>query len=440
MIIEGDYTDAKVFINDDDDLEENAKEQIQEMVNHKAFQNKVRIMPDTHWGAGAVIGFTMPLGNRVCPNTIGVDIGCGMLSTKVEKSDLSLEKIDKRVRDVVPTGFNKQNDLDYHILNDFPWESTNKKWTDFLRSQQLFFLAQNNGYLDDVIDHNYFQNTCKKIDYDEGTAIASIGTLGGGNHFIEIGEGKNGDWYITIHSGSRGFGYKIAQYWQDRATERRNADNDYDFDRKQLENLARDTFEGGKIGEVIGYLHQMQDTINDPDRNTDLDYLKDKEALGYYKDMILAQMYASENRKLMMKNICDVLNIEIKVQIESVHNFIDFEDGIIRKGATRVHKKEPAIIPLNMADGVLVVEGKGNEDWNKSVCHGAGRVMGRREAKRTLDEDKVQKDMEGVYSSDIPIDEAPDAYKPSDFIKENISETVTIKNHIDPILNIKDND
>ena len=430
--IKGDHTEAKVFT---DELEENAEEQIQEIVNHEAFQNKVRVMPDTHWGAGAVIGFTMPLGNRVCPNTIGVDIGCGMLSAKIEEPYWQLKTMDEKIRDVVPTGFNKHNSPDYHILNDFPWIESTQKSSDFFNN----ILNIELGPFNTEIDHYYFKGVCERVDYNENTAIASMGTLGGGNHFIEIGEDKNDDWWITIHSGSRGFGHSIAQYWQDKATERRNANNEYDFDREKMEQLARDTFEGGKIGEVIHYLKKMQDTAKSTDRNNDLDYLEGQEALGYYKDMVLAQTYASENRKTMMNNICDELDIDIKDQIESVHNFIDFEDGVIRKGATRAHNDERAIIPLNMSDGVLIVEGKGNENWNKSVCHGAGRVIGRREAERTLDEDKVEEDMEGIYSSAIPIDEAPDAYKPSDMIKENIEPSVDIIDHIEPILNIKDN-
>ena len=431
--IEGDYNTAKVMVGDKSCVEENCLSQIEEMINHPAFEGEddVVIQPDTHWGKGAVIGFTMPLKDKICPSTVGVDISCGMLSAKVEKCNMALGNIDEMIRDVVPTGFNKQNDPDYHILNDFPWSEATEKL------EYFYNLIEVDGDFD--ITHNYFKELCDRIDYNENTAIASMGTLGGGNHFIEIGEDKNNDWWITIHSGSRGFGHNIAQYWQDNATERRNADNEYNFDLEKMEQLARDTFEGGKIGEVIHYLKQMQDTAKSTDRNTDLDYLEGQEALGYYKDMVLAQTYASENRKTMMNNICHELDIEIKNQIESVHNFIDFEDGVIRKGATRAHDNERAIIPLNMSDGVLIVEGKGNEDWNKSVCHGAGRVMGRREAERTLDEDKVEEDMKGIYSSAIPIDEAPDAYKPSDMIKENIELSVDIIDHIEPVLNIKDN-
>lgn len=432
--IDGDYNKASIMVGNEDDVEEGCKDQIEEMINHEAFEgdNDVVIQPDTHQGQGAVIGFTMPLKDKICPSTVGVDISCGMLSAKVEKTDMDLEEIDERIRDVVPTGFNKQNDPDYHILNDFPWGKATKKWHDFV----INILEFNDTY--GKIGHNYFQETCEKVEYNENTAIASMGTLGGGNHFIEIGEDNNDDWWITIHSGSRGFGYNIADYHQQKATELRNKDNEYDFDREKMEELARQTFEGGKIGEVIHYLKQMQDTATNTDRNTDLDYLEGQEALGYYKDMVLAQTYASENRKTMMNNICNELDIEIKDRIESVHNFIDFEDGIIRKGATRVHKDEKAIIPLNMSDGTLIVEGKGNEDWNKSVCHGAGRVMSRTRAENVLDKEKAKDQMEGIYTAGIPLDEARDAYKPSDFIVENIEDTAKIINNIEPVLNVKD--
>jgi tRNA-splicing ligase RtcB len=254
--IRGEHTDAIVFLPEEK-IEEDCYNQIQEMVNHPAFQNKVRIMPDCHWGAGAVIGFTMPLNNRVCPNTIGVDEGCGMLSVKLDNLDFDITneedllKIDELVRDAIPMGRNVHNDGAYHVKNDFPWNTFAAKWKNFATN-----------HLDDTIelgeyhpnkfepDIEYFENLCRKVNYDRNRAISSVGTLGGGNHFIEFGTDSNNNVWITIHSGSRGLGKAITEHHQNRATQLRTAEKS----RKTLQNLPDDH---------LKYIKFNPDSIND---------------------------------------------------------------------------------------------------------------------------------------------------------------------------------
>lgn len=475
--IEGDHNNASVKLPENQ-IEEECRDQIQEMVNHRAFNgdNDIAVMPDTHWGSGAVIGFTMPLKNRVCPNTIGVDIGCGMYAANLgEHDNLDLETLDTEIRDKVPMGFDVHNRQSYHFKNDFPWQKCREKAEQFNQNSEL-------PDVDTEYGMSYFKNLLEKIGYETGRTINSMGTLGGGNHFIEIGESQEtGDTWCIIHSGSRGVGARIAEYWQNRATEIRNIQSIRDymkvltrqivdgentdltqyikFDRENSDEEILDWLNGAKgesykkkeeikedfEGEAIETVHERLrglQVTDGGDRNTDLDYLEGEEATGYIKDMIFAQTYASESRQEMMDAVAETVveNIEKGDSfeaIESVHNYIDFTDQTIRKGACSAHVGEKIVIPFNMEYGTLIAEGKGKENWNGSAPHGAGRAMSRTEAKNKYSKEDMENQTEGVYMSKNPVDETPKAYKKPEMVEKAIGETAEVIDRIKPVLSIK---
>lgn len=356
--INGKYTTATVM-SDTGDPE--SIRQITQMVNSPSISNPVVIMPDFHAGKGSVVGFTMKAGEYICPNIVGVDIGCGMLMAEIDEPKFSHEEIDFLVRKAIPTGFNT------HQRN----VASSNRWT--------------NGQL----------KLCDTVGMDKGRFQNSIGTLGGGNHFIEFGM-YNDKWIVTIHSGSRNFGKVVAEYYQALAV----------------------TYSKGK-----------EDVTNG------LEYLPFDD---YIEGMYLAQKYAGQNRNTMLELLTGALGVSIKSSIESVHNFIG-DDGYIRKGATNADVDSPIILPFNRRDGIWVMIGKGNDGWNNSAPHGAGRVMSRGEAKRKLGASEVKIDLDnaGVFSSYDPLDEAPDAYKTPEEIQRYINETADFLYAVKPIINIK---
>lgn len=451
--IVGETTTATVMTSE---FDANCGEQIEEMANHPAFANQVAIMPDCHYGAGAVIGFTMPIGDRVVPNTVGVDIGCGMFGLNLGKplylengGDDAFEQLDAEIREAVPMGRSvfDYEEQDYHIVNDFPWETCDEKLETFAESHGIE--PDFDGYGKD-----YFLSTCRKVGYDESRAINSIGTLGGGNHFIEIAKSsKHGDYWVIVHSGSRGIGLKIAKYWQEKATNRTTARknlSDVPEEHRQYlkENwkpdadAIRNDFEGEAIQRKFDALSGVIQEYgpNADDRNTDLDWLEGEEAVGYFIDMIFAQTYASESRKQMAHAVADVLEVDPLDSIESVHNYVDFEDATVRKGATRAHDGERLIIPYNMRDGTIVCRGKGNAEWNHSAPHGAGRRMSRTQAFDELSVDDFKEEMDDIFSTSVSedtLDEAPMAYKETAVIEDVIDETANIIDRLEPVHNMK---
>lgn len=436
----------------DDNLEGGVIDQIQTMIDHEAFQNGVAIMPDTHVGSGAVIGFTMPLGDRVVPNTIGVDIGCGMYAVNfgnVAADRDTLEWWDREIRDKVPMGFNVRDGSDYHLINDFPWKKAHEKVRNF--EDQYGGMRSDVWRLEPEFAADYFKDLCDRVGYDMTRAIDSVGTLGGGNHFIELGHSEKTGLWAIIHSGSRGLGLHVAQHHQERAAQLRSAEK---FDKSVLseghqeyanaelkphaEKIRKD-FEGTSIGGVFDRISQArQEAVEAFD--DDLAYLEGEEAHQYFVDMIFAQMYASQSRKLMMSKVAEVIGATPRKEVESVHNFIDFEDLTIRKGATSAHSGEIAVVPFNMKDGTLLVEGKGNNDWNNSAPHGAGRVMSRTQAYDDLSVEDFKEKMSNVVSSSVSeetLDEAPGAYKSADLIGSAITPTAEVVDQIKPVLNLK---
>lgn len=372
----GDHTRAEVFL-DESDLEDLTAEQIQEMVDHEAFTQPIRVMPDCHPGAGCVIGFTMALDDKVVPNVVGVDIGCGMLAIELDqKPDFSKTEIDQRIRDTIPMGWHSHDDQQYHIGNDFPWEETTTK---IERLQES--LAEEFAF--EEYDLDYFKALCEKAGVNLNKAINQMGTLGGGNHFIEVAESEQtGEWWIVFHS---------EQYLE-------------------------------------------------ANRNTKLDYLEGEPAHGYLIDMAFCQTYAWENRRYMGHLVADALGVGIADRIHSPHNLIDFEDLVIRKGATRAHDGERLVVPYNMGEGSIILRGTGNEAWNRSAPHGAGRDGSRTWARETFSLDEFETAMEGVYSTSVSedtLDESPMSYKDPDIVESRIDETGEIIDRLYPVINCK---
>lgn len=431
---------------DEEVVEEGRLAQIEALIDHEAFDGPVRIMPDAHRGKGSVIGFTMPLGDRVVPNVVGVDIGCGMEAARLGP-DLPVEgdKLDEAIRARVPMGFGPDGlqapDRGYyHVKNDFPWETVNETLEAFVESAAGGYVGEMRTFLEEGgYDIDYFKELCAERAgrassyFDTKTAISSVGTLGVGNHFVEIGRStETGEYWVVVHSGSRGLGANTASYWQERAHRLRDGradrarehlsqypDRYLNFDRESVSD--RDLLEwltGGKGRDFVNYEalkaeygesdpgeierigDELKGAIPDPDADgDDLDYLEGGEAAGYLIDMIFCQRYAAESRKMMTRAVADALGVEIDEEITSTHNFVDFRDHVIRKGATRSYEDERVILPFNMRDGILICEGKSNPEWNCSVAHGAGRVMSRTRAKDEFDEDEIRAEMDDSAST-----------------------------------------
>jgi tRNA-splicing ligase RtcB len=478
--VEGEHNTAKVFLNESD-VEDGLKNQIQEMVNAEAMEgdSDIRIMPDCHVGSGAVIGFTLPVKNKICPNTVGVDISCGMTAVcfgEVEIPEDKIPKLDKEIRKEIPLGFEVHDRSDYHMVNDFPYTDCEIKWDRFAEATD-FDLPQDE--IPKFPRDTFFENLCKRAGEDMTRAINSLGSLGGGNHFVELGYDSKERLWCIVHSGSRGIGAKTAEYWQNRASKLRSIEDvrnylnslpdEYlhyvKFDPHEVsdEDLL-DWVQGGmgedfvdyevlksdykdsdpeKIEEIARKLKDVLQYADTSNRNTDLDYLKGEEAHGYIKDMIFLHTYASESRKKMARGVEEAISevvdepIEQKDFIESVHNYLDFEDGTIRKGACKANNNEKIIIPMNMNYGTLICRGKGCDDWNNSAPHGAGRAMSRTEAKNRYDEDDMEEQTGDTYLSVTPVDECPKSYKTPEMIKSAIGPTANVADRVKPILSVK---
>ena len=401
----------KIFTND---IEQEAINQIDELLEQEPFKNcKVRIMPDVHAGKGCVIGFTADLGDKVIPNIVGVDIGCGMLCVELGKIDLNLEKLDKVINENIPAGRNIREE----------------KLINFDKINDLYCLRE--------------LKETKKFN-------KAIGTLGGGNHFIEVDADEEDNKYLVIHTGSRNLGKQVADYYQNLAIELCSGKEEM-FKRK--EEIIKTYKEQGRKSEIQKALKQLEAEYkqNKPDFPNDLCYLEGKYREMYLHDMKICQEYASLNRLNIAKEILMnyfqltyVPEIDyppiMNNRFETIHNYISFEDNIVRKGAIRANKGERVIIPINMRDGSIIAVGKGNEDWNNSAPHGAGRLMSRKKAKETFNLEEFKKSMADIYSTSVleeTIDEAPFVYKPMQEIIDNMQDTVEIEKIIKPIYNFK---
>lgn len=397
--IKGKYGEAKIFT---ELVEIAALDQIATMLNQEFTRDsKIRIMPDVHSGAGCVIGTTMTIKDEVCPNLVGVDIGCGMLCVKIDDNKIDLAKLDNIIREKIPSGFNIRS-VPHSYINmvNFP---------------ELYC----------------FNNI------DVVRAYCSIGTLGGGNHFIEIDKDElTGELYLIIHTGSRHLGVEVANYYQDLA---------YKSAKESINDRRRSIIaslkESGREQDISIHLKNLTDR----EMNKDLTTCKGIIFLQYIHDMKIVQKYASINRYAIFTEIFNNMGWTIRenygdMHFETVHNYIDTESMILRKGAVSARNGERLLIPINMRDGSLICIGKGNPDWNFSAPHGAGRLMSRSEAKRTFSVCEFSESMKGIYTTSVndrTLDECPMAYKPIDNITNNICDTVFINKIIKPIYNFK---
>lgn len=398
--------DLKIFTNN---IEKEAIKQINELLEQDPFKDcKVRIMPDVHAGKGCVIGFTADLGNKVIPNIVGVDIGCGMLCVELGNIELDLERLDKVINDVIPSGKNIRE----------------QKLLDLKKINELYCLRE----LKDTKKFN-----------------RSIGTLGGGNHFIEIDVDNENNKYLVIHTGSRNLGKQVADYYQNLAIELCSGKEEM-YNKK--EEIIKTYKEQGKKSEIQKALKELEKEYknNKPNLPKDLCYLEGKYRDMYLHDMKICQEYASLNRFCIAYQILKHYGLSqgytaIEAEcFETVHNYISFADNIVRKGAISAKKEEKVLIPINMRDGSIIAIGKGNEDWNCSAPHGAGRIMSRNKAKETFKLEEFKESMKDIYSTSVvetTIDEAPFVYKPMQEIIDNIKDTVEIVKIIRSIYNFK---
>ena len=379
-------------------IEQDAKEQIERMAASEAYRDcQIRIMPDCHAGKGCTIGTVIKIAGKVVPNTVGVDIGCGMLVVQLGKKDVNLSLLDRIINESVPSGF------DVH-------EQSQLKEMSPLMLRLL---------------HDLHERTpgCFDLDYIK----RSLGTLGGGNHFIELNEDEQGCKYLVIHSGSRNLGVKVCNYFQHLA--KKNVNH-----REERKRIIEDLKKYGLEKEINNTLRRLG---NVP---PDLAYLEGKDLDDYNFAAHVCQDFAYENRWNIAMTILRGLELPNNGFFTTVHNYFDIHSGIIRKGAVRAEKDEQLIIPLNMRDGSLICRGKGNEDWLCSAPHGAGRLMSRAKAKETLTMEEYSKEMQGIYSTSVcesTIDESPMAYKSAEEIEALIGDTVEVVKRIKPIYNFK---
>lgn len=393
--LKGKYTTAKIFT---DLVDEKSIGQVKTLLDQGFVAgSKIRMMPDIHAGAGCTIGTTMTVGDEICPNLVGVDIGCGMLTVKLSSlCNMDLEKLDGVIRKYIPAGFHIRDEVHPYILNT------------------------RIGELD----------CYKAIDLVE-RARRSVGTLGGGNHFIEIDRDEEGYYYLVIHTGSRNLGVEVASYYQDWAYEsmRQAYKNNRDFAIKALK-------ENGMEHEIQQVLKNLEDTKPVKELCSVGGLLFD----SYIHDMKIVQEYAKWNRLAIANEILLHMEWNELFSFETVHNYIDTDDMILRKGAVSAKEEEILLIPMNMRDGSLICRGKGNPDWNYSAPHGAGRLFGRMEAKRRFTMEEYEQSMDGIYTTSVgddTLDECPMAYKPMEAIVDNIGDTVDILKTIKPVYNFK---
>ncbi len=425
LILQNDHNVAKIFT---DSIEPESLQMIEDILSSPGCTESVRIMPDVHLGKGIVIGFTMPLGDAVSPEWVGVDIGCGMASRNFGPvSELKLNEIDKQIRYNIPMGFSIHESVNFSDYIDL---------TEVYLEVEEFTLRYNDrfgtNFIPPKINNEWVTNKLKYVQCKIDTYLNGLGTLGGGNHFIELGRDLDNNLWATVHSGSRNFGAKIAEYW---TKESRTTSFDRDGFKSEVDNLRKSISNKNELSKLISEIKTKYTKGSD-------DLLRGEELYQYLVDMVCAQRYALWSRYAMLNIIGSILKNYNEADINSIHNYIDPQDFIIRKGAIRSYTGEQSIIPFNMRDGILITEGKSNLDWNNSGPHGAGRLMSRTKAKEAFNLKDFKKEMTGVFSTSITkntLDESPMAYKDSFSIENAIEPTAKIINRIKPILSIKDN-
>lgn len=383
--------EVKVFA---ETFEQEAYDQIKTLADFEPYVNeKIRIMPDAHAGKGCTIGTTMTITDKITPNLTGVDIGCGMLVVEIREREIDLKELDSVIHEHVPSGFNT------HLIpiHSFDFEK--------LRCSKNVNLER---------------------------ALLSIGSLGGGNHFIEVDKSEDGRLYLVIHSGSRNLGVGVCNYYQNLAY--KNISNQAEGRNKLISSLKAQ----GREKDINVELQKLKK----PKFAKELAYLDGKDFEDYINDMEIVQRFASLNRKTIAELILGHMDLHAVSTFETIHNYIDTKNMILRKGAVSAQIGEKFIVPINMRDGSLICIGKGNEDWNCSAPHGAGRLMSRSKAKEMVSMDEYQSSMESIYTTSVngsTIDEAPQVYKSIEEIMEAIKPTADIAEVIKPIYNYKAN-
>lgn len=397
--IEGKYNEAKIFT----DLADSASlAQVQELCNQEfTAGSRIRLMPDIHAGAGCTIGTTMTIRDKVVPNLVGVDIGCGMETVRLRESRMEMQKLDRLIREKIPSGFEIRKEA-----------------------------------------HRY----AEEIDLSELACAAhvnlpraekSIGTLGGGNHFIEIDRDDEGNLYLVVHSGSRHLGVEVAKYYQEEGYKVLNRSDDASV-KEMIDRMKAE----GRQKEIRKERKKLKNT-----KRTDipkaLAYVSGELFDRYIHDMKIVQRFAALNRQAMTDEILRGMKLHAEERFTTIHNYIDTDSMILRKGAVSAQKGEQLLIPVNMRDGSLICVGKGNEDWNCSAPHGAGRLMSRSEAKQSFTVSEFKKQMENVYTTSVnreTLDECPMAYKGMENILDNIGPTADVVRIIRPVYNFKAGD
>ena len=385
-------------------VEEEAIEQVRRMCDYPFTEGaKIRIMPDVHAGKGCTIGTTMTVVDKAVPNVVGVDIGCGMYTVNLGKADIDLEKLDEAAH-YIPSGMNV-------------WEGR----------QERFDLTGLRCYRE-LKDMKWLER--------------SLGTLGGGNHFIEVDRAADGTNYLVIHSGSRNLGKQVADLYQNLAINLSRGYGDYLEQRDEIIRTYKEQGRRNEIQEALKKLH-WQVYQSDTPIPEDLCYLSGKYLEDYLHDVVICQRFARRNREKMAEILLERTGISGGEAFHTIHNYIDTDEMILRKGAIAAHAGEKVLIPINMRDGSVLAIGKGNPEWNYSAPHGAGRVMSRSKAKNTLSMEEYKEEMKGIYTTSVnekTLDEAPMAYKSLNDIIDVIKESVEVIDVMKPIYNFKASD
>ena len=393
--INGSETEAIIYTDVVDGI---ALEQLEEMTNSKVYAGqKIRVMPDVHAGNSATIGTTCTISGKAIPNAVGVDIGCGMETVRIAEEHIVFAELDRLIYERIPSGMHCR-DIPHAYASEI-----------------------------DLSELKCFREINSELAYK------SIGSLGGGNHFIEVDKDDEGNFYLVVHSGSRHLGFEVATYYQQEAYKHLCGNS-----KIQIQQIIQEYKAQGRHREIQEAIEEAQKRVVDIDPASA--YVEGALFDDYIHDMKIVQRFAVLSRKAMVDEIVSGMGWHVVEQFTTIHNYIDAEHMILRKGAVSAQKDEILLIPINMRDGSLICRGKGNEDWNCSAPHGAGRLMSRGKARATLEMAEFEREMQGIYTTSVnqsTIDESPMAYKRLEDIVDNIEPTVEILKRIVPVYNFK---
>ena len=397
--LNGKFNTAKIFT---DVVDQSAISQVIELLNQEFVAgSRIRMMPDIHAGAGCTIGTTMTITDKIVPNLVGVDIGCGMETVRVREDHMEMQRLDKVIRELIPAGFEIRKSAHRYA---------------------------------DRVDLDSLR-CAKHVDLDR--ARRSVGSLGGGNHFIEVDQDDQGQLYIVVHSGSRHLGLEVAKYYQEAGYKALNK-----TDEASIQKFIDEMKAAGRQREIQKELKRLKAATNTSVPKA-LAYVEGSLFDDYIYDMKIVQKFAELNRQAMMDEILKAMKLHPEEQFTTIHNYIDTDAMILRKGAVSAQAGEQLLIPINMRDGSLVCVGRGNDDWNCSAPHGAGRLMSRAQAKESFTVSEFKKQMEGIYTTSVgkdTLDECPMAYKGMQDILDNIGPTADVVSIIKPVYNFKAGD